>query len=105
MNAKNTIKKALELCIYDDFLNILIESGCKNSNKALQESAFSFCGLFVKNSGSNYLQKAIDPNQNGVILKLINQLYIGIESEPAIQKAAIDVFKIFNSKLSLGSFV
>ena len=84
MNAKNTVKKALELCIYDDFLNIIIDIGCKSGNATLQENAYTFCSLFVKNAGSAYFAKALDSYQNQTIIKLTNQLYAGIDAMPTV---------------------
>jgi len=84
MNAKNTVKKALEVCLYDNFLDILIDVGCKSDNATLQEHAYTFCGLFVKNAGGAYFAKALDSYQNQTIIKLTNQLYVGTDAMPKV---------------------
>ena len=48
--AKTSVVNALDSCIFDDMLTVIIKTGCNGNNRTLQENGYIYCGLFVKNA-------------------------------------------------------
>lgn len=103
--AKNTITHSLGegKCLYKEMLLVLIEEGCnnKNNNKKLQEESYNYISLFVKNVDNQFFAISDKPDDlnTTVLTKLMNQLYIGIDSMPRIKKASNEVLKTMATKL------
>ena len=62
--AKNSVTKALDCCIYDQTINAIVDFGCNGNKPALIEGSYTYCNLFVKNAPNGYFKRALSKDEN-----------------------------------------
>ena len=70
--AQTSVKNALETCIFNDMLSILIQTGCNGTNRTLQENGYTYIGLFVKKAKAEYFGDALNKDKSEHLVKLMN---------------------------------
>ena len=75
-------------------IEALIEHGCKNKVKKLQENSYQYCVTFIQNASVSYIAQT-----SASLTKLLNHLYTGLDSMPRIKKASTEAFTKLNTKL------
>mmetsp|Transcript_14508 Transcript_14508/g.22516 ORF Transcript_14508/g.22516 Transcript_14508/m.22516 type:complete len:282 (+) Transcript_14508:56-901(+) len=102
--AKTSMMHAIATAPCSELLAFLLSDGCrcKNNNKSLMENSYTYVGEFFKQVGTSFVEplaSSEESDRKTLLLEVVRQLQVGIDSMPKIKKAATEALKLFKAKM------